>query len=48
VQGSEKLYTRKYFMTYVVLFCILLMVLMFVRIPILSNLLEDQFNFDQR
>ncbi|WP_426061749.1 UbiA family prenyltransferase [Hymenobacter sp. B1770] len=48
VQGSEKLYTRKYFMTYVVLFCILLMVLMFVKIPILSNLLEDQFNFDQR
>ena len=45
VQGSEKLYTRKYFMTYVFLFCILLFVLMFVRIPILSNLLEEHYVF---
>lgn len=35
VQGSEKLWTRKYFMTYVVLFSILLIVLMFVDIPFL-------------
>lgn len=47
VQGSEKLYTRKYFMTYVVLFCLLLVVLMFVRIPILSNLLEQHYNFNK-
>lgn len=47
VQGSEKLYTRKYFMTYVVLFCLLLVVLMFVKIPILSNLLEEHYNFNK-
>ncbi|MBF9236500.1 UbiA family prenyltransferase [Hymenobacter sp. BT683] len=47
VQGSEKLYTRKYFMTYVVLFCILLVLLMFVKIPFLSNLLEDHHNFNK-
>ncbi len=45
VQGSEKLYTRKYFMTYVVLFCLLLIVLMFVEIPFLSNLLEQRYDF---
>ena len=44
VQGSEKLYTRKYFMTYVVLFCLLLLVLLFVRIPMLHYLLEDHYN----
>jgi 4-hydroxybenzoate polyprenyltransferase len=33
VQGSEKLYTRKYFMLYVVFFAALLVVLMFVDIP---------------
>ena len=47
VQGSEKLYTRKYFMIYVVLFCLLLVVLMFVKIPILSSLLEDHYNLNQ-
>ena len=41
VQGSEKLYTRKYFMTYVVLFAILLVVLMFVDIPMLKWFLKD-------
>ena len=41
VQGSEKLYTRKYFMTYVVLFAILLGVLMFVDIPVLQWFLKD-------
>jgi len=41
VQGSEKLYTRKYFMTYVVLFAILLVVLMFVDIPMLQWFLKD-------
>jgi len=41
VQGSEKLYTRKYFMTYVVLFCALLVVLMFVDIPALQWFLKD-------
>jgi len=41
VQGSEKLYTRKYFMTYVVLFAILLVVLMFVDIPALKWFLKD-------
>ena len=33
VQGSEKLYTRKWFMLYVVFFSILLVTLMFVDIP---------------
>ena len=35
VQGSEKLYTRKYFMMYLVLFTILFCVLMFKDIPAL-------------
>lgn len=48
VQGSEKLYTRKWFMLYVVLFCLLLVVLMFVKIPVLGNLLEDHYNLNQR
>lgn len=41
VQGSEKLYTRKYFMTYVVLFTALLVILMLVDIPWLNWLLRD-------
>lgn len=48
VQGSEKLYTRKWFMLYVGLFCALLVVLMFVKIPVLSYLLEDHYNLNQR
>ncbi|MBO0356787.1 UbiA family prenyltransferase [Hymenobacter sp. BT186] len=48
VQGSEKLYTRKWFMLYVVLFCCLLVTLMFVDIPLLSNLLADHYNLNQR
>jgi decaprenyl-phosphate phosphoribosyltransferase len=47
VQGSEKLYTRKWFMLYVGLFCVLLVVLMFVKIPVLSYLLEDHYNLNQ-
>lgn len=47
VQGSEKLYTRKWFMLYVVLFCGLLVTLMFVKIPILSSLLEDHYNLNR-
>lgn len=47
VQGSEKLYTRKWFMTYVVLFCILLTILMFVRIPVLDHFLRDHYNLDK-
>ncbi|GAB2479368.1 hypothetical protein GCM10011375_17370 [Hymenobacter qilianensis] len=48
VQGSEKLYTRKWFMLYVVLFCILLTVLMFVDIPWLHQLLQDHYNLNNR
>ena len=48
VQGSEKLYTRKWFMLYVVLFCLLLVMLMYVRIPVLSNLLEDHYNLGRQ
>jgi 4-hydroxybenzoate polyprenyltransferase len=36
VQGSEKLYTRKWFMLYLVLFTVLLCTLMFVDIPYLK------------
>ncbi|TVT43473.1 prenyltransferase [Hymenobacter setariae] len=46
VQGSEKLYTRKWFMLYVGLFCTLLVVLMFVKIPFLGQLLEDHYNLN--
>jgi len=46
VQGSEKLYTRKWFMLYVVLFCGLLVTLMFVEIPILNGLLDDHYNLN--
>jgi 4-hydroxybenzoate polyprenyltransferase len=48
VQGSEKLYTRKWFMLYVVLFCGLLVTLMFVHIPFLGNLLDDHYNLNRR
>jgi decaprenyl-phosphate phosphoribosyltransferase len=47
VQGSEKLYTRKWFMLYVLLFCMLLVTLMFVRIPVLTNLLESQYSLNK-
>jgi hypothetical protein len=40
VQGSEKLYTRKWFMLYVVLFCMLLTFLMFVDIAWLKIFLR--------
>ncbi|WP_230471211.1 UbiA family prenyltransferase [Hymenobacter jejuensis] len=43
VQGSEKLYTRKWFMLYVVLFCLLLVTLMFVDIPGLHWLLRHSY-----
>lgn len=47
VQGSEKLYTRKWFMLYVVLFCLLLVTLMFIKIPFLDHLLEDHYNLNR-
>ncbi|UOQ70660.1 UbiA family prenyltransferase [Hymenobacter cellulosilyticus] len=47
VQGSEKLYTRYWFMLYVVLFCLLLTTLMFVNIPPLHNLLQDHYNLSR-
>ena len=47
VQGSEKLYTRKWFMLYVVLFCLLLVALMFIKIPLLGHLLEDHYNLNR-
>lgn len=45
VQGSEKLYTRKWFMLYVVLFTILLCILMFVDIPWLHWFLRNANNY---
>lgn len=45
VQGSEKLYTRKWFMLYLVLFTILLCVLMFIDIPWLHWLLSNANNY---
>ncbi|MDN3585388.1 UbiA prenyltransferase family protein [Pedobacter aquatilis] len=45
VQGSEKLYTRKWFMTYLVLFTILLCVLMFLDIPWLHWFLKNANNY---
>ncbi|RZL31220.1 MAG: prenyltransferase [Pedobacter sp.] len=45
VQGSEKLYTRKWFMLYLVLFTILLCVLMFVDIPWLHWFLKNANNY---
>jgi decaprenyl-phosphate phosphoribosyltransferase len=45
VQGSEKLYTRKWFMLYLVLFTILLCMLMFVDIPWLHWFLKNANNY---
>jgi len=45
VQGSEKLYTRKWFMVYLVLFTIMLCVLMFVKIPWLYWFLKNANNY---
>jgi decaprenyl-phosphate phosphoribosyltransferase len=45
VQGSEKLYTRKWFMLYLVLFTILLCILMFVKIPWLHWFLQNANNY---
>jgi decaprenyl-phosphate phosphoribosyltransferase len=47
VQGSEKLYTRKWFMLYVVLFCVLLTSLMFADIPWLHQLLQDNYSLNK-
>jgi decaprenyl-phosphate phosphoribosyltransferase len=46
VQGSEKLYTRKWFMLYVVLFCFMLTALMFVDVPWLHVLLQNHFKLN--
>lgn len=46
VQGSEKLYTRKWFMLYVILFTILLCILMFVEIPWLHWFLQNANNYE--
>lgn len=46
VQGSEKLYTRKWFMLYLVLFTILLCILMFVEIPWLHWFLQNANNYE--
>lgn len=45
VQGSEKLYTRKWFMVYLILFTIMLCVLMFVKIPWLYWFLKNANNY---
>ncbi|WEK21219.1 MAG: UbiA prenyltransferase family protein [Candidatus Pedobacter colombiensis] len=45
VQGSEKLYTRKWFMLYLILFTTLLCVLMFVKIPWLHWFLKNANNY---
>ncbi len=45
VQGSEKLYVRKWFMTYLILFAILICVLMFVDIPWLHWFLQNANNY---
>ncbi|TKC59259.1 prenyltransferase [Pedobacter hiemivivus] len=45
VQGSEKLYTRKWFMIYLILFTTLLCVLMFVEIPWLHWFLQNANNY---
>ena len=46
VQGSEKLYTRKWFMLYVLLFSLLLVMLMFVDIPWLHLLLQETYSLN--
>jgi hypothetical protein len=43
VQGPEKLYKERKFMVYVVLFTMLLMLLIFIRIPSLNWLLNKSF-----
>lgn len=45
VQGSEKLYTRKWFMLYLALFTALLCILMFVDIPWLHWFLKNANNY---
>lgn len=45
VQGSEKLYTRKWFMLYLILFTTLLCILMFVKIPWLHWFLQNANNY---
>jgi len=45
VQGSEKLYTRKWFMVYLILFTTLLCVLMFIKIPWLYWFLKNANNY---
>jgi len=45
VQGSEKLYTRKWFMLYLLLFTTLLCVLMFIKIPWLYWFLKNANNY---
>ncbi|MCZ4222991.1 UbiA prenyltransferase family protein [Pedobacter rhodius] len=45
VQGSEKLYTRKWFMLYLVLFTALLCILMFIDIPWLHWFLKNANNY---
>lgn len=45
VQGSEKLYTRKWFMLYLILFTTLLCILMFVDIPWLHWFLQNANNY---
>lgn len=45
VQGSEKLYTRKWFMLYLVLFTALLCTLMFIDIPWLHWFLKNANNY---
>lgn len=44
VQGSEKLYTRKYFMIYLVLFAALICALMFIDLPWLNWFLTNAGN----
>lgn len=46
VQGTEKLYTRKWFMLYLILFTILLCILMFVDIPWLHWFLQNANNYN--
>ena len=43
VQGTEKLYTRKWFMLYLVLFTVLFCTLMFVDIPVLKWFLKQTY-----
>ncbi len=45
VQGSEKLYTRKWFMLYLVLFTTLICILMFIDIPWLHWFLKNANNY---